>query len=125
MCPQGCGGSSPPFGTSMSGSVSHPDVRVLVAALVPVTIDLHRLERARHDVVAAVGKAHLGPLLPLRDRAGDHDGARHDAERLRAQPPVRADPRVDWSAVLARPPDVTLHRREWIPLLHGGTNRSD
>src|SRR3712207_674020 len=75
--------------------VSHPDIRVLVAAFVPVEIHSHGLQGAGDDVRSALREAHARPLLPLGNPAGDDQGFWHDLQRLGPEPVVDAEPGVD------------------------------
>src|SRR5438094_266920 len=70
--------------------VSHPDVGLDVEAA--AVLEVHRDERARHDVVAVVREGHARPLLPLRARAHDRHRAWGAGEHLSAEPLVRSQP---------------------------------
>src|SRR5688572_26320698 len=74
---KGVGVRVPP--SAPSDRMLHPAVRVFVAAFIALAIDPHRLERARHHVFTAVGKAYAGPVFPLTDRARDDHRARDHA----------------------------------------------
>ena len=64
--------------------MAHPDVGLHVVALVALAVDDDRDERARDDVVAALGERHARPLLPLSDRPPDVERAPRDADDLGA-----------------------------------------
>src|SRR5947208_8855703 len=105
--------------------VHHPDVRLLVEPFVAFPVDLDRHERARHDVAARLGERHLGPFLPISDRARDPHRFRGDLYDLGSETLVGPQPGVEVCAIRAAPADVALHRSQRIAVLQVRPDRSD
>jgi hypothetical protein len=59
-------------------NVPHPDVGLVVDALVRGTVNTQQAQSARDHVVTGLGKGHAGPAFPFDDRAG-HGLRRRDS----------------------------------------------
>src|SRR5262245_22102985 len=112
----------PPPASVSRDPVLHPHVGVLVASAIRLAVDDDGLQRPGHDIGAAVGERHAGPLLPLADGPRDHQRTRDHPDDLGAEPPVGADPRVERRAVGPRPAYEALHRRQRVGGLERGTH---
>ena len=103
--------------------MTHPDVRFDVEA--DPVLEAHGDETPVDDVLTVLGKRHARPLFPVGDRRLDAHRLGRDGEHLRAEPLVRAQPRIEQGSVRAPPGRETLHRDERIALLERRPNGSD
>src|ERR1700722_14691353 len=97
--------------------VPHPQVGLHVAAAVTLSVNVHQVESARHDVRAGLREGHPRPALPLGNSPGHDHRPGSRAENLSAEPLVGADPRVHVQAVTARPPGEVRHRNQRVTAL--------
>src|SRR5215472_14078157 len=95
----------------------HPQVGLGVGAEILLAVDLDEVQRVWHDVAAAVGKGHSGPLLQLVHRALDDHRVWRRPEDGRAEPLMGPDPRIEMQAIATVPAGKALHVRQRVTSL--------
>src|SRR5262245_50273747 len=97
--------------------MDHPDVLVVIDALVALDVDLDRPGGLRNHVHTGLGEPHPRPRLPVRNRTPADEGPGRGTDDAGSEPGVESHPRVERQAVLARPADIVLDRDERVALL--------
>src|SRR6266480_5582213 len=105
--------------------VSHPDVRLPVAPLITLSVDLDGRQATRKPVVAAFGERHARPALPLGHGPGNPQRPRFRLQDGGAEALVHAHPRIEQPPVWPSPLRVSLDLDKWVAVLPNRPNGCD